>query len=61
MRGRVATDGTVIGRPRIDATSVDTENKKRDEHLRSNDLFDVQTAAKGEDGQRGRARPLSLW
>ncbi|MEY9964819.1 polyisoprenoid-binding protein YceI [Streptacidiphilus sp. MAP12-16] len=39
--GQVAPDGSVAGEVTIDASSVDTKNKKRDEHLRSKDFFDV--------------------
>jgi polyisoprenoid-binding protein YceI len=41
--GVVATDGTVSGTLVIDARSVDTKNKKRDDHLRSGDFFEVDT------------------
>lgn len=37
----VAEDGTVTGSLTIDAASVDTGQKKRDEHLRGSDFFDV--------------------
>jgi polyisoprenoid-binding protein YceI len=39
----VATDGTVSGALVIDARSIDTKNKRRDEHLRSADFFEVDT------------------
>jgi polyisoprenoid-binding protein YceI len=39
--GSVGPDGTVTGRGRIDASSLGTGNKKRDEHLRSADFFDT--------------------
>ncbi|MER6085799.1 YceI family protein [Streptomyces sp. NPDC001833] len=40
-RGEVAADGTAGGTLSIDATSLDTKNKKRDDHLRSADFFDA--------------------
>ena len=40
-RGEVAADGTASGTLSIDATSLDTKNKKRDDHLRSADFFDA--------------------
>jgi polyisoprenoid-binding protein YceI len=40
--GTVDADGRVTGRIVIDASSIDTKNKKRDEHLRNADFFDVQ-------------------
>jgi polyisoprenoid-binding protein YceI len=39
----VSPDGA-RGELRIDAASLDTGNRKRDEHLRSADFFDVQTS-----------------
>jgi polyisoprenoid-binding protein YceI len=36
-------DGTATGTLVIDAASLDTGNKRRDKHLRSNDFFDVAT------------------
>jgi polyisoprenoid-binding protein YceI len=39
--GRVTADGAVTGEVVIDAASVDTKNKRRDDHLRSDDFFDV--------------------
>jgi len=39
--GAVGPDGTVTGRLRIEASSLGTGNKKRDEHLRSADFFDA--------------------
>lgn len=39
--GTVAPDGTVTGSLVLDAASIDTKQKKRDEHLRSKDFFDV--------------------
>jgi polyisoprenoid-binding protein YceI len=41
--GVVGEDGTVAGTVVIDARSVDTKNKKRDDHLRSGDFFEVET------------------
>ncbi|MEU2621654.1 YceI family protein [Streptomyces sp. NPDC007157] len=40
-RGEVAADGTATGTLAIDAASLDTKNKKRDDHLRSADFFDA--------------------
>ncbi len=40
--GTVAADGSVNGRIVVDANSIDTKNKKRDEHLRNADFFDVK-------------------
>ncbi|MFC0451318.1 YceI family protein [Rhodococcus jostii] len=40
--GTVGADGSVTGMLVVDATSVNTENTKRDQHLRSADFFDVQ-------------------
>jgi polyisoprenoid-binding protein YceI len=40
--GVVAADGTVTGRIEIDAASVDSKVKKRDDHLRSADFFHVE-------------------
>ena len=37
--GEVHADGTVSGEIRIAADSVNTKNKKRDKHLRSDDFF----------------------
>lgn len=39
--GTVGPDGTVTGQLTIDASSLDTKNKKRDKHLRTKDFFDV--------------------
>jgi len=39
--GTVSTDGKVSGTISVTAASVDTKNKKRDDHLRSADFFDV--------------------
>lgn len=41
--GTVGTDGSVSGSIVLDAASVDTKNKKRDDHLRSADFFAVET------------------
>ena len=40
--GRVDSDGTISGQIRIAADSVNTKNKKRDKHLRSDDFFDAE-------------------
>ncbi len=40
--GDVGPGGTVTGRLSIEAASLGTGNKKRDEHLRSADFFDVE-------------------
>ena len=40
-RGVVAEPGDLSGELVVDATSVDTKIKKRDDHLRSADFFDV--------------------
>ena len=44
LRGKavVGADRTVTGELSADATSLNTKNKKRDEHLRSNDFFDAE-------------------
>jgi polyisoprenoid-binding protein YceI len=39
--GTVTPDGHVTGTLVIDAASIDTKNRKRDEHLRTADFFDV--------------------
>lgn len=41
--GTVGADGSVSGSIVFDAASVDTKNKKRDEHLRTDDFFAVDT------------------
>lgn len=40
--GDVGPDGTITGRLTIGAESLHTGNRKRDEHLRSADFFDVE-------------------
>ncbi|HEV3379513.1 MAG TPA: YceI family protein [Trebonia sp.] len=40
--GTVAEDGTISGELILDASKLDTKNKKRDEHLRSKDFFDTE-------------------
>ncbi|MET9906076.1 YceI family protein [Streptomyces sp. NPDC006476] len=40
-QGEVKADGSATGTITLDAASLDTKNKKRDEHLRSADFFDV--------------------
>jgi polyisoprenoid-binding protein YceI len=40
--GTVGVDGALQGQLRIDGASLSTKNKKRDEHLRSADFFDVE-------------------
>jgi polyisoprenoid-binding protein YceI len=39
--GQVGDDGTVSGEIRIASDSVNTKNKQRDKHLRSDDFFDA--------------------
>lgn len=41
--GTVDDDGSVSGRLVIDASSVQTKNSKRDNHLRGSDFFEVET------------------
>jgi polyisoprenoid-binding protein YceI len=41
--GSLGQDGTATGRLEIDASSIDTGNKKRDTHLRSDDFFHTST------------------
>jgi polyisoprenoid-binding protein YceI len=38
----VAADGTITGHLSVDTSSVNTKNKKRDEHLRSSDFFHAE-------------------
>ncbi|MFF4500601.1 YceI family protein [Streptomyces sp. NPDC001401] len=40
-QGEVQPDGTATGTLTLDAATLDTKNKKRDEHLRSGDFFDA--------------------
>jgi polyisoprenoid-binding protein YceI len=40
--GNLGPDGALTGRLNIDAASLGTKNKKRDEHLRSAEFFDVE-------------------
>jgi polyisoprenoid-binding protein YceI len=40
--GNVGPDGSFSGTLVVDAASIDTKNKKRDEHLRTADFFEVQ-------------------
>ena len=40
--GNVGVDGSVTGRVSVDASSLSTKNKKRDEHLRSAEFFDAE-------------------
>ncbi|MEU8867765.1 YceI family protein [Streptomyces umbrinus] len=39
--GEVQPDGTARGTITLDAASLDTKNRKRDEHLRGGDFFDA--------------------
>ncbi|MCI3238192.1 YceI family protein [Streptomyces spinosisporus] len=41
-QGEVGPDGTATGTLTLDAATLDTKNKKRDDHLRSADFFDVE-------------------
>jgi polyisoprenoid-binding protein YceI len=41
--GVVGEDGALSGELVVDASSVDTKNKKRDEHLRSDEFFGAST------------------
>jgi polyisoprenoid-binding protein YceI len=40
--GEVQPDGTARGTITLDAASLDTKNRKRDEHLHGADFFDVE-------------------
>jgi polyisoprenoid-binding protein YceI len=40
-QGEVRPDGSATGTLTLDAATLDTKNKKRDEHLRSADFFDA--------------------
>jgi polyisoprenoid-binding protein YceI len=40
-QGEVQPDGSATGTLTLDAATLDTKNKKRDEHLRSADFFDA--------------------
>ncbi|MER5402574.1 YceI family protein [Streptomyces sp. NPDC002599] len=40
--GEIKPDGTAHGVVTVDATSLDTKNAKRDEHLRGSDFFDTE-------------------
>ena len=40
--GVVGDDGSVTGTLVLDAASIDTKNKKRDAHLRTEDFFEVE-------------------
>ncbi|MDH6218780.1 YceI family protein [Streptomyces pseudovenezuelae] len=40
-QGEVSADGSATGTVTLNAASIDTKNRKRDEHLRSADFFDV--------------------
>ena len=39
--GEILADGSARGRIEIDAASINTKNKQRDEHLRSADFFNI--------------------
>ena len=41
--GVVGDHGTISGELIVDANSIDTQNKRRDKHLRSAEFFDVST------------------
>ncbi|MEV6480067.1 YceI family protein [Streptomyces sp. NPDC051576] len=41
-QGEVRPDGSAVGTLTLAAASLDTKNAKRDKHLRSADLFDVE-------------------
>jgi polyisoprenoid-binding protein YceI len=40
--GEVSSGGSATGTITVDAATLDTKNKKRDEHLRSADFFDAE-------------------
>ncbi|MDT9694638.1 YceI family protein [Streptomyces sp. P17] len=40
-QGEVRPDGSAVGTVTLDASSLDTKNAKRDEHLRSTDFLDA--------------------
>jgi polyisoprenoid-binding protein YceI len=40
--GTIAPDGSITGVIKIDASSLNTKQKRRDRHLRSGDFFDVE-------------------
>jgi polyisoprenoid-binding protein YceI len=56
--GRVGDDGTVGGRLVIDATSIDTGTKKRDQHLQTADFFETNRYPTIEF-ELSAARPLA--
>lgn len=62
--GTVGEDGSVSGTIILDASSIDTNNKKRDEHLRGSDFFEVSTYPKIEFAVDGAtitgASPVTL-
>jgi polyisoprenoid-binding protein YceI len=41
--GTITSDGQLSGTLVIDAASIDTKNRKRDEHLKTSDFFEVAT------------------
>jgi polyisoprenoid-binding protein YceI len=41
-QGEVRPDGSAVGTLTLDAATLDTQNAKRDKHLRSADFFDVE-------------------
>jgi polyisoprenoid-binding protein YceI len=41
-RGRVDPDGAISGQIQVAANSLNTKNKQRDKHLRSEDFFDAE-------------------
>ncbi|MEY2242307.1 YceI family protein [Streptomyces sp. BF23-18] len=68
--GEIKPDGTAHGVVSVDATSLDTKNAKRDEHLRGSDFFDTENhptlafavsgAAVPEDGTAEIAGQLTV-